>query len=603
MSAASPPVATHPATRLGRALALAIGLAALAFTVWLVSAEAAWDRANVPQPTPEKAFINGCIGTDVAPLVAFEVLPELFPDEFHPIDAAFGQKPGLSGDWIDQYGFIRRTLVPKELDDGSPLPVGFVLSNHRPGSGAPSPIPFVGFSCAACHSAEIRTDAATPGKLVYGVGNPTMNLLAFSEAVRGVLVKRVDPNDPTSAYKLTLAALREAQKAKSRELTTLESAMVVLWLQAARGETAEYQRVIDTPLPPDQLFSPNWIPAGPGRTQPFRSLVRVHLDRPGMSANAAQPDQGFSKIPVIYYQDHDLHGKWAQFDGSVSSLIARSTLAASTAGANVNNLSLHDLSENIKSAAEFTRTAGPPTWESVFGTKPDPVKVKAGEAVYRESCYRCHGGPDAEKKWEWTKYPTKATDYPWEDKRSTATTRFGEVMSWKAIGTDPERVQFRHAAEIPRAVTDEFHAKFKKDHPLGGFTIEELRANTGDSAGYYNGPIAGAFLRAPYLHNSSILTLAELIGLEKRRAKFYRGRNPYDTVRVGYQSPEVPKEVGAKNPVPLSKDFYFVFDTETRGNSNRGHAYPRWAFPADGKELSAEEKAKLSDLLEYLKTL
>jgi hypothetical protein len=599
-----PPVPAHLAARIGRALALIAGLAALIFTVGLVLAEAVWDRHNLSQPTPADAFVNGSIGTELAPLVAFDVLPELFPDEFHPIDRYRSQPIGTAGDWIDQYGFIRKSLAPPEpKPDGSPLPIGFVLSYHRPGSGAPSPIQFVGLSCAACHSAEIRTDVSKPGVVLYGVGNPTMNLLAFSEMVRFILVKRKDPADPKSDYLLTLAAVQDARAKKGQPLTVVESVVVQAWISGSRGETAAYEPVIDDPLPSEQLFSPKWIPAGPGRTQPFRSLVRVHLNRPGMSSNAAQPDQGFSKIPVIYHQDHTYHGDWAQFDGSVSSLVARSTLAASTAGANVNNLSLPDLAANIERAAEYTRFAGPPTWEQVFGSKLDPTKVAAGEAVYRSHCYRCHGGPDGKNGWEWTKYPTKAADYPWEDKASTATMRFGEVMSWKVLGTDPERVQFRHASEIPRAVTDEFVTNFRKDHPLGTFKMDQLRANTGDAAGYYNGPITGAFLRAPYLHNASILTLAELIGLEKRRAKFYRGRNPYDLERVGFQSPDVPKDVDYRNPVPHDNNYYFVFDSEIRGNSNRGHEYPDWGFQKDGKEPSAEQKKDLSNLLEYLKSL
>jgi hypothetical protein len=56
--------------------------------------------------------------------------------------------------------------------------------------------------------------------------------------------------------------------------------------------------------------------------------------------------------------------------------------------------------------------------------------------------------------------------------------------------------------------------------------------------GYVNAPMDGMFLRAPYLHNASVLTLAELINLKKRRDVFYRGHNGYDPIDVGYRSPE-----------------------------------------------------------------
>jgi hypothetical protein len=572
---------------IGRVLLLLIAFAAVGFNIWLVLAERVWDAGNIPQATPAKAFVSGSIGTELAPLVVMEVLPELFPEEFHPVDALLGKPPGTSGDWVDQYGFIRKSAGDKQYDDETGLPVGFLLSNHRPGSGAPSPVPFVGLSCTACHSTEIRTDISKPGKVVYGVGNSSMNLLAFSEAIRGVLTKRT----PDSKFVLTLEAVKKAHGAKNRELTTFESIMTKLWIDTARSETIEYSKVIDDPLPPDALFDPRWIPAGPIRTQPFRSLVRIHLDRPGMSSEAALPDHGFSKIPAVYHQDHEFHGEWAQFDGSVRDLVARSTLAASTAGANVHNLALPDLSANIKNAAEYTRKLAPPRWEEVFGYTPDAKKVASGKVAYQEHCYNCHGGPDGKDGWTW-------------NKSSTDKIRFGDVTPWRVLGTDAERLHFRHATEIPPRVYAKFVTDFRKDHPLATFSLDDMTARTGDALGYYNGPISGAFLRAPYLHNASVLTLAELIGLEQRRPKFYRGRNAYDTVRVGLISPPVPEEAGGVPPGPGDKDHYFVFDTAVRGNSAGGHRYPEWGFGLKpGESLPPDRKQMLEDLLEYLKTL
>ena len=94
-------------------------------------------------------------------------------------------------------------------------------------------MPFVGLSCAACHSAEIRTEVGKPGVVLYGVGNPTMNLLAFSEAVRGVLVKRTNPTEPKSDFVLTLGAVKDAQAKKGHALTLEETVMVRAWISAA----------------------------------------------------------------------------------------------------------------------------------------------------------------------------------------------------------------------------------------------------------------------------------------------------------------------------------------------------------------------------------
>ena len=103
--------------------------------------------------------------------------------------------------------------------------------------------------------------------------------------------------------------------------------------------------------------------------------------------------------------------------------------------------------------------------------------------------------------------------------------------------------------------------------------------------GYIAAPIESVFARAPYLHNASVLTLAELINLEPRRDVFYRGRNLYDPVAVGFVSPSAPDALR-----------YFEFDTSRPGNSNAGHDYP-WPYDSPDRD-----EAQLRDLLEFLRS-
>jgi hypothetical protein len=432
-----------------------------------------------------------------------------------------------------------------------------------------------------------------------------MNLLAFSEAIRTVLLKRgPSTKEGPGPYLLTLERVRDKSAEKGRTLTTVEELVIRLWLSGSRDEIGGYQRVIDEPLSAEQLADPQFVLAGPARTQPFRSLVRVHLDRPGMSRQGAQMDQGFSKIPVVFHQEEKYRGKWAQFDGSIDDVVTRSTLAASTAGGNVHNLSLPDISQNVIQAAQFTKTLPAFVWADAFSgqmRKNDKFgetfriaddRKQSGEKVYQEHCLRCHGEPlqvDGKQYWA----PPK------DDGNSGL--KFGDIIPIEIIGTDPNRVEYRHNEAAAGPIADEFGDKFRKNHPLGNFTSKNLRA----PHGYLAGPISGAFLRAPYLHNASILTLAVLIGLEKRRDYFYRGRNVYDPVRVGYWSPDVPVDSKTKEPVSTKShdpQYYFFFDTRVRGNSNKGHQYPKWAFDLE-KPMSADRTKQLQDLLEYLKTL
>jgi hypothetical protein len=100
--------------------------------------------------------------------------------------------------------------------------------------------------------------------------------------------------------------------------------------------------------------------------------------------------------------------------------------------------------------------------------------------------------------------------------------------------------------------------------------------------GYAGMPLDGIWLRAPYLHNGSVPSLADLLEKTERRPKlFRRGYDLFDPVRVGFVTtgPEA-ERVGT------------VFDTTQPGGGNGGHLY--------GTELSDTDKTAL---IEYLKTL
>src|SRR6266566_4572128 len=105
----------------------------LAAVVGLLLVERVWTTKE-PQG-PKEYFLYGSTGTELMPLPVFRVLPDLFPQDFQPA----GQG---AGDWISQFGFVRGH---NGVNEG--LPVGVSVSSYRPKSGAPSPVPFVGFNC------------------------------------------------------------------------------------------------------------------------------------------------------------------------------------------------------------------------------------------------------------------------------------------------------------------------------------------------------------------------------------------------------------------------------------------------------------------------
>lgn len=100
--------------------------------------------------------------------------------------------------------------------------------------------------------------------------------------------------------------------------------------------------------------------------------------------------------------------------------------------------------------------------------------------------------------------------------------------------------------------------------------------------GYVAQFLDGIWLRASYLHNGSVPSLADLLTPPAQRPQtFWRGYDVYDPTRVGFvvQGAAAQREGSA-------------FDTRLRGNGNQGHAF--------GTGLADTDKAAL---LEYLKTL
>ena len=511
--------------------AVVIVTALLLMTFLLLVVEQSWVKPKFQEP--EEAFYYGSIGTELAPLPVLMILPDLFPEHFQPLGPE-------AGDWVEQFGFIK-TDDPRARG----LPVGFMISNYRPKSGAPSPVEFVGLSCVLCHSTEIRAEGSAKKHFVVGVGNVSMNLFAWVDAFKRAVMDE---------KRLNMDTIVETYQAKTgNTLSASEKLFIKLWLKGIRKTVYDGLPRFGEPYGYAHSLTPEIVPTGPGRTQPFRTIVRQFLNLPGTKMSV------YTKVSTVYRQGLKT---WAQVDGSVGDLDTRSSTAALAAGATIHNLAVPEIVHNVKASTNFTINLRGPSYAELFPEEAaaiDPNSVALGKAVYMEHCEACHGHPNPDTG-NWV-----------------AGKRQDEVIAVAEIGTDPERVTFRHNERIPETL----RALFPKDHP---FYIPEGNLRT--TGGYINNPLDSAFARAPYLHNASVLTLAELINLKPRRNLFYRGRNSYDTQNLGYTSPEKPNNT-----------VYFPFDTTMSGNSNQGHDYP-WAYQGPGWDEQA-----LTHLLEYLKTL
>lgn len=539
----------------GAGLLLATGYVLIREESWLAHPSA--HEGETVHARNERAFFHGTIGTELAPLPVLMILPEVCDkgdgsvSHFYP----FGKD---AGSWIEQFGFLPASLAPESVKvDGlaKTLPLGFTISHYRPRSGAPSPVAFVGLACATCHTTVIN------GKLVAGTGNSSLNLFAWIDAFQAAL------RDRRVTYDAIMIAYES--HAEYPPLSLEEKAMIRLWLTGARAKQTEDAARYDEPFGNGLSMHAEHVPTGPSRTQPFRTLVRTLLKRPGTDMKV------YTKIAAIYLEEQD---EWGQFDGGIHGLYRRSAAAALAAGATPQNMSLPEIADNIKWASDFIATHRGPTWNQIFPDKPVDSRsqeVSDGQAVYLAHCNRCHGHPQEE---HWV---------PGELQ--------GKLVPLDRIKTDPERVSFRYYDELP----DVLSAYFPKNHPFD-FPRGELRPTHRQNAtepverAFINKRMHSMFSRAPFLHNGSVLTLAELINLENRRSVFFRGRNEYDDGRVGLKSP-----VESEHD-PRDGRLYFRFDTSAPGNSNAGHDYP---WRRDEVETDRSKQTALKALLEYLKTI
>lgn len=152
-----------------------------------------------------------------------------------------------------------------------------------------------------------------------------------------------------------------------------------------------------------------------------------------------------------------------------------------------------------------------------------------------------------------------------------ASARTGTVVPLDEIGTDRGRIDTwneRAAIEANKVVKD-----------MG---IERAGLVEAPLTGYVAQFLDGIWLRAPYLHNGSVPTLADLLRPPAERPQtFWRGYDVYDPARVGF----IVEGAAAQQAGT-------AFDTRLRGNGNGGHDF--------GTALPDADKAAL---LEYLKTL
>ena len=274
-------------------------------------------------------------------------------------------------------------------------------------------------------------------------------------------------------------------------------------------------------------------PWGPGRVDTFNPY-KVLVFHDDMSKDKSIGTADFMSI----WNQQSREGMWLHWDGNNDSLDERNLSAAIGAGATPLTLTSDLNMAGIDRVKNWITTLPAPRYPFAV----DWAKAQAGEAVYAKNCAECHDEGQA---------------------------RYGAVIPLAYLGTDPER-----QVAFDKTMAGKMNTIGKGQR----WAFNRFRT----TQGYASHPLDAIWLRAPYLHNGSVATLAELLSPPaQRRATFWRGNDVYDQARVGFVSDVAQR--GARR--------FYRFDTQDRGNGNGGHLY--------GTGLSPGEKAAL---LEYLKT-
>jgi mono/diheme cytochrome c family protein len=381
-------------------------------------------------------------------------------------------------------------------------------------------------NCAVCHTGTVRENAQQAPRVIAGMPSNNLDLHRFVKFILGIA------DDPRLEPDTLIPAVEKA----GANLDWLDR---LTWRYVVIPELREGLLERRVRLDPLLAIQPSW---GPGRVDTFNPYKLIQFQLP-FDSLTEQERIGTADFPSIFNQGarEGMHLHW---DGNNTSLAERNLSAALGAGVTVASVD----HANIERVARWLLDLHPPP--SPY--HPDAAKIAAGRAIYMSQCAVCHGFQDGNA------YVFKGE-------------RLGQVENNATLHADPWRL--------------DSYTQRLRDLQLTLFSGTPYQFKHFDKTdGYANLPLDGLWLRAPYLHNGSVPTLADLLLPPDQRPKsFVRGIDVLDAEKGGFQAPAcTPGQTAATG---------FCFDTSQPGNGNGGHLY--------GTTLAPDER---SALLAYLLT-
>jgi hypothetical protein len=183
-----------------------------------------------------------------------------------------------------------------------------------------------------------------------------------------------------------------------------------------------------------------------------------------------------------------------------------------------------------------------------------------GKPVFVENCSECHGTYG-----EGRHYPNR-------------------IVPADEVGTDPALATFNAASDL------DYYRSSWLYRETGPDCEPYHLLNYG---GYQAPPLDGVWATAPYFHNGSVPTIADVLDSKTRPAIFTRSfktdKDAYDQKRVGWKVTRLePDDANRKEAHEQRR----ITDTSLPGRGNKGHTF--------GDKLTPDQRTAL---LEFLKTL
>jgi hypothetical protein len=527
---------------------------------------------------------------------------------FLALEQAGAQTPFADPANMNRYRYLPLRADKDHNPDG--LPIGFVREPTQPDDPKAD---WLGLTCAACHTAEIRH-----AKIAYRIdGGPAMAdhdtfLLELTDAMKATLndadkfgrfAKKALPEDTSVAAQAKLKDELRAHfdfRAKYNDRNATKVPYGFARLDAfGRIMNETLVRHIDVNVP-SQFHSPD-APVSYPHLWGITRLDRVQWNGVARNTKLIVGPLGRNVGEVL--------GVFGEVE------VPRLTKQVIAAVKGERGFDSSVRFRNLFRLEDTVDALVAPRWPDAFG-KLDAAKVAAGKVLYEKHCLDCHNPQNKEGGFVQTTLTPVAQVKTDERMAKNFAERRGNVGNMKfrimrstkfrllpdvflddaravdllvgvvertIIGAEP--AEFLDRVNLPQILKDLRDLKLlaigriRDSDDFDPKAYLDIDKKKDDLLVYRGRPLEGIWATAPYLHNGSVPNLAELLlPADKRSPVFRVGSREFDPVNVGFRT-----DKGA------------AFDTSLPGNSNRGHdMYGR-------KDL--EDPQNRAALLEYLKSL